>query len=715
MPKLKFIPFLAPLALLAACGGGGGGGSRPEPTPPPPPPPPPGPSSNLDDAEYRNSSYAVAANALAAYEQGHTGRGAKIAIIDSGIDGESHEFAGRIDPASTGLTDDSGHGSSVARIAAGARNGAGTQGVAYDATILSIDTLTCFQFDCFHRLSDIAGAIDYSVANGADVINLSMVGPNSSADVAVAVERATQAGVVVVIAAGNSGAADPDGFALQNIPGQPGAAFIIAGAYSGTTLNSSRAGMGAAWFLAAQAGTTSASTPVISGAVALLAAAFPNLTGAQIVEILLASADDRGAPGVDQIWGHGTLNIERAFEPSGATAFAGTSTKLSSAPIGEGSTAMGDFNRRPGPRGVVLDRYSRAYTVDLAKTVATGPQAMPLHQSAGGLTARAAKLNGAGMDMSFTYAEGIRPEDRATHAAGHGPPGSSERGRSNPAMLASIQSSSGTRLAFATGFGSAALRGELTDVRSPSFIAADGVSGQYGLRASNLSSIGVRQDIGKNSIIATGEVGRTRDGLGIRQSYSMTTLSVERRIGAAKVSVGGARLIEGETVLGGRFADVIAATGSASFFADLEGSLDLGSGWSLTGAYRRGWTSVRGGPSFLDGGALTSDAFSLDLAGSGLASPGDSFGIRVGQPLRVRSGGLLLTLPTGFDHATGRTDFGDRTMSLVPIGRELDVEASYARRFLGGALSLNAYVRRDAGNIAERNDAGLLVRFSRVR
>ena len=40
---------------------------------------------------------------------------------------------------------------------------------------------------------------------------------------------------------------------------------------------------------------TSFSAPTISGAVALMAQAFPNLTGKQIVEILFNSADDLGA------------------------------------------------------------------------------------------------------------------------------------------------------------------------------------------------------------------------------------------------------------------------------------------------------------------------------------------------------------------------------------------------------------------------------------
>src|ERR1051325_8395184 len=89
---------------------------------------------------------------------------------------------------------------------------------------------------------------------------------------------------------------------------------------------SNRAGTGAAYYLMAlgyrdrapdETGTqyywsgTSFSAPTITGAVALMAQAFPNLTGKQIVSILFQTADDLGASGVDSIFGHGRLNIQK--------------------------------------------------------------------------------------------------------------------------------------------------------------------------------------------------------------------------------------------------------------------------------------------------------------------------------------------------------------------------------------------------------------------
>ena len=47
----------------------------------------------------------------------------------------------------------------------------------------------------------------------------------------------------------------------------------------------------------------------------LMAQAFPNLTGKDIIDILFTSATDLGPAGVDATYGHGALNIAQAFQP----------------------------------------------------------------------------------------------------------------------------------------------------------------------------------------------------------------------------------------------------------------------------------------------------------------------------------------------------------------------------------------------------------------
>ncbi len=115
---------------------------------------------------------------------------------------------------------------------------------------------------------------------------------------------------------------------------------------------------------------TSFSAPQVSGAAALLAQAFPNLTGRQIADILLRSAFDVGAAGTDAIFGRGILDIAKAFQPIGTTSLAGSGEMVALGDVtGAGSPAMGDALATASLPAIVLDEYERAFSTDLAGTL----------------------------------------------------------------------------------------------------------------------------------------------------------------------------------------------------------------------------------------------------------------------------------------------------------------------------------------------------------
>jgi len=64
------------------------------------------------------------------------------------------------------------------------------------------------------------------------------------------------------------------------------------------------------------AGTSFAAARV-SGAAAIVKQKFPNLSSGQIKQVLLQTADDLGAPGVDETFGYGKLNILNSLSPQG--------------------------------------------------------------------------------------------------------------------------------------------------------------------------------------------------------------------------------------------------------------------------------------------------------------------------------------------------------------------------------------------------------------
>jgi subtilisin family serine protease len=137
-----------------------------------------------------------------------------IAIIDCGIDANHEDLAGNmwddgdgnhgwdiINNSPAGIA--SNHGTWVAGIAAAiGNNGIGVSGVAWQAQIMDVRVMEPNGGGCGGFSSDVASGIDYAVANGADVINLSLGGSYASI-ISNAVENAYNAGVVVVAAAGN--------------------------------------------------------------------------------------------------------------------------------------------------------------------------------------------------------------------------------------------------------------------------------------------------------------------------------------------------------------------------------------------------------------------------------------------------------------------------------------------------------------------------------
>lgn len=321
------LPAAALLALSACSGGGGSSGSvqTPSPTPAPAPTPTPTPSSGFDTAEYRGSGGAVSMNALVAYNRGFTGAGIKVAIIDTGLDTHSADFTGRIDPDSADLVsaqplaDGSGHGTGVARVLAAKRDGIGSHGVAFDATIIAYRAEPPCTTSCFMSLAAVAEGVNRARLAGARVINLSMIGDNVPlAAMRDAVDQATAAGIVVTICAGNEGLSQPQvwGAGIANDLSISRGLVILVGTVSASDVIqpfSNRAGTSADHFLAAAEGSCSAATPLVSGALVLLAQANPGMSGAQLVDLLFRSARDAGTVGVDPVYGRGVVDLTRAF------------------------------------------------------------------------------------------------------------------------------------------------------------------------------------------------------------------------------------------------------------------------------------------------------------------------------------------------------------------------------------------------------------------
>lgn len=237
--------------------------------------------------------------------------------------------------------DQSGHGTHLAGlIAACTDNGIGIAGVAPGARLLPLKAAS---FAGSADATSVVDAIRYAVAANADIINLSLARIGVTDEESSAIAEAVAAGVLVVASAGNDASMrSPSGYA-----GLPGVLAVAASQDDGQ-----RAGFSAANaevdliapgvdvlslraagtdFIALtdpadyqtgsavvgdsyyRASGTSFATALVTGVAARVAAARPDLDGRALSAVLMASARDVAAEGIDQHSGYGAVSLANAL------------------------------------------------------------------------------------------------------------------------------------------------------------------------------------------------------------------------------------------------------------------------------------------------------------------------------------------------------------------------------------------------------------------
>ncbi|WP_239457166.1 S8 family peptidase [Planococcus versutus] len=135
---------------------------------------------------------------------GYTGKGVKIAIIDSGINSKHPDLkvAGGVSKIenSSAFTDGNGHGTHVAGVIGAQNNSIGTVGVAPSASLYSVKVLSA---NGIGTLEGVVAGIQWAIDQKVDIINMSLTIDNDKQSLRNITKKAYDAGIVVVAAAGN--------------------------------------------------------------------------------------------------------------------------------------------------------------------------------------------------------------------------------------------------------------------------------------------------------------------------------------------------------------------------------------------------------------------------------------------------------------------------------------------------------------------------------
>ncbi len=242
-------------------------------------------------------------------------RGVRVAVLDSGIDldhadlwvtGDVSFVAGAVDG-----DDDNGHGTMVAGIIAALDNGVGITGVAPGVELYAVKVLD----SAGHGTgTSILGGIEWAIDNEMQVIVMSF-GSAMSLPRAVgrALDRASQAGIVLVAGAGNNG-----DLGIVSAPANHDAVIAVGAAdrsgeradFSGTGADLELLAPGSGIVSTYRGGGyaigsgTSLAAPYVAGIAALLIAAGVG-DGDTVRKILGETARDLGMPGRDDLTGYG--------------------------------------------------------------------------------------------------------------------------------------------------------------------------------------------------------------------------------------------------------------------------------------------------------------------------------------------------------------------------------------------------------------------------
>ena len=602
------------------------------------------------------------------------------------------------------------HGTHVAGIIAAKKNNSGMHGVAQNAELIPIR---------YDLMSSITNPIKTAVSAGAKIINASLgTASTSSANAAMSAADwkeyvgsdyegykylADKKSTLLVIAAGNESQKEPslESGAGRHVSGLEDVMLVVAATKSSDPTKlasySNQCGSTASYCLVAPGGDdnnstgiistvgsanntegmggTSMAAPVVSGAAAFLWGVYPNLSAANVADILLETATDLGDK---KVYGQGLLNLGAAVnQPLGKTTLAASNNIHEDRVLVENTklrlpTAFRSQLLKQLPQSIsMLDKYDRSFAIStnsLIKPALRNTDAFKnkLHRFASfnekkhiqtapnmsfGFTTSShqnSQLGVGEMDVSFNlnqhdvrfyYKEDTINMDRNPL----------EKTKTNP--FTAMNNAYGVEDTF--------------HLNKKLKLKTEFVTGENALYETDLDN----------------------DDKFDKQAYAFQSTFEYEPINGLNVGFSAGVLQENDALLGLNGSGAFEIQDATTYFMGISASLNPIENLYLTGSYFYGMTDEEKQTAFLSTSRLYSDGFTLDahykLNGT------DYVGLSLASPLRVKKGNALFDMPTGRDYYSDTVYREIYKASLKPTAREYDWSVYYAKE-INPAMHLKA-------------------------
>lgn len=445
---------------------------------------------------------------------------------------------------------------------------------------------------------------------------------------------------------------------------------------------------------------TSMAAPHVTGAIAVLAEMYPNLLEKpeNISQILLETATDLGATGVDDVYGHGLLNLQKATGPLGTINITDSSYGSSGSSYGGSADlqtpiAFGDALSQQKVQIGGIDKYARVFMVDVP--------VQHLDMAASSMAAKGHEHIRPVSNQAVAATQGLAfQEGLAFHGDNDGSDNIINAGLQYGATSASGKMLASLKMNMDVAKPSAGMDGDAGYTRYFNSMA-------YAGQTVERMAINMRGNLDGKSTVVASDMRLDRDAdenITFTSSSSATSL-----FGPLKTLITLGGITEEGRMLGGEMTGPLAVKSTHTIFAKAKLSYQLNRFSQFNGYYEFG----RSVPSFVHSGLVSSSAISSDTYGVSFnATPrmGEEIFLTLRRPVAITSGNIKFNTITGYD-ADGDYQRGVLSYGVAPKDRETELLAEYRRQFFpGNSVALGINRQHNAYNISGLKNTGGYVR-----